>query len=274
MKFYIIQEHRWHYTGFFARYSYVLEHLLRMQTLEASLNEKIIPIIDYKNIETHYRDKDNTEDNEWNYVFYQDYKVEDVYDKPHILSDGLFYGLVNPQGKNFRNREVVSKMNWLINKYIKVRPEVFVRRNLEIENYKTLGVHCRRSDLGGAHPNIALEYTNEFYFEKVTKIFNEGNFEKVYLATEEIEIINFFLERMPDSILYQDCFRINRYESTFKDSDRFMHKTLQCRECFVDGYNLSKCHSLLCGISGVSNGAIYMNGLNYDNVFYFDEIWI
>jgi hypothetical protein len=35
---------------------------------------------------------------------------------------------------------------------------------------------------------------------------------------------------------------------------------------------MSECESLLCGVSGVSNGVIYINGLKFNNVYYFDEI--
>jgi len=35
---------------------------------------------------------------------------------------------------------------------------------------------------------------------------------------------------------------------------------------------LAKCDSLLAGISGVTYGSIFFNGLEYTDVYYFDEI--
>ena len=55
-------------------------------------------------------------------------------------------------------------------------------------------------------------------------------------------------------------------------SDRNLHRTLQCQEVLLDALNMSKCTSLLCGVSGVSNGTIYINGLKFEDVYYFDEI--
>jgi hypothetical protein len=126
------------------------------------------------------------------------------------------------------------------------------------------------------HNDIALKYDNEVYYDKIMKVFNEGGFEKIYIATEEIEIINFFKSKIPDLLIYQDCYRILRSESPFQAAwlgdPRQNHFTLHSQEVLIDVLNMSKCNSLLCGISGVSNGAIYFNGLNYENVYYFDEV--
>jgi hypothetical protein len=105
------------------------------------------------------------------------------------------------------------------------------------------------------------------------KIFNEGNFEKIYLATEEYEILDFFKRELGDTLIHQDCFRVGINESpVHKNDSRPLHRTLQCQEVLIDALNMSECESLLCGVSGVSNGVIYINGLKFNNVYYFDEI--
>jgi hypothetical protein len=255
--------------GFFAKFNHVLMHLNECDSLN------LTPFIDFQSIKSNLRDYTNNEtNNEWEYCFIQNNILEDVYNSNHIKCSGEFLGWYPAQGKNFRDKNLTSHFNYLYNKYIKVKPEILEKINPEIEKYKTLAVHCRRSDMVRDHPNIGLNYSEEIFLEKTLKIFNSGGFEKIYLATEEIGIINFFIERLGNKVLYQkDCFRVNLNESpVFKMDDRPLHRTLQCREVLLDALNMSKCDSLLCGVSGVSNATIYINGLKFKDVYYFDEI--
>jgi len=275
--------------GFFAKFGYVLEALLRMEAIMKETGEELIPYIDFETRPSTLRDETNNETkNEWEYCFIQEDRYK-VFGSPHMIMDASFYAgnypdgqpkpilKINPGGKNFNDKELVKGLGELIKKYFKIRPEVSDKLNNEIKKNKTLGVHCRRSELHLLHDNIALKYENETYFEKIMKVFEENGFEKIYLATEEIDIINYFKEKIPDLLLYQeDCYRILRHESPFQGAFRGIprdkHFTLHAQEVLIDAINLSKCDSLLCGISGVSNGATYINGLKYNNVFYFDEI--
>jgi hypothetical protein len=275
--------------GFFAKFTNVLEQLLRMEVISKANNEEYIPFVDFESIPSSLRDYTNNEtNNEWEYCFKQANK-KDVLKSEYIqLFDGTFYAGnypdnypkpslgINPGGKNFKDKELVKELNYLINKYLKVRDDVLERLNDDILKYKTLGVHCRRSEMHLLHGDIALNYENDTYLKKIMKVFDEGNFEKIYIATEEIEIINYLKNKIPDKILHQDCYRILRNESPFQASflglPRDKHFTLHAQEVLIDALNLSKCNSLICGISGVSNGAIYFNGLDFENVYYFDEI--
>jgi hypothetical protein len=264
MKYYIIHKNH-NGDGFFAKFNHVLMHLA------TSIELNLIPYVDYTR-PSNLRDHSNVIKNEWEYCFDQNYKIEEVY-KDYVLSDGNFKEWYPAGGKNFKNKELVKKLNFLYEKYIKVKPEILDKLNQEVKKFKTLAVHCRRSDMVNYHPNIALNYTNEIFLNKTLKIFNEGNFEKIYLATEEFEILDFFKRELGDKLIYQDCFRVGPNESpVFKNDSRPLHRTLQCQEVLIDALNMSECESLLCGVSGVSNGVIYINGLKFNNVYYFDEI--
>lgn len=265
-KFYIITK-VYDGDGFFAKFNHVLMHLHKGDELG------LIPYVDYTK-PSNLRDYTNNEtNNEWEYCFEQNYTFDEVYNSDHIMSDGLFQGWYPAQGKNYRNSDLTNRLNYLYHKYIKVKPEIRNKVDQEIFNYKTLGVHCRRSDMNRYHPEIALNITNEIFFQKTMKIYEENNFEKIYIATEEIEIINYFKSKIPEKIIYQDCFRVNKNESpVHKQDDRPLHRTLQCQEVLIDALNLANCNSFLCGISGVSNAVGYINGLKFENVYYFDEI--
>lgn len=257
--------------GFFARFTVVMEHLMIMEDMD----ENLTPFMDFQTLKSNLHDYTNDEtSNEWNYCFDQDYDYETVYSSEHIKSDGLFRQVyIPPQGKNFRDKVLVKRISDLYTKYIKVKPEIISKINPEIEKYKTLAVHCRRSDMVKDHPNIGLNYSNETFYNKIKKIFDEGGFEKIYLATEELELLNYLKFKFGNKLIYQDCFRIIGNQSpVFYLDPRPLHRTLQCQEVLLDALNMSNCDSLLCGISGVSNGTIYINGLKFKDVYYFDEI--
>lgn len=266
MSYYII--HKIHDgDGFFAKFNHVLMHLHEADNLGLK------PYIDFTK-PSNLRDIQNPIQNEWEYCFDQEVSIDDLRKNHNVISDGLFKGWYPAQGKNFRDKNLTSRLNYLYEKYVKVKPNILNKLNEDVINFKTLAVHCRRSDMLKDHPNIGLDYTEEVFLQKTLKIFNEGNFEKIYLSTEETDILDFFLSNLGDKVIYQkDCFRVKKNQSpVFATSDRKLHRTLQCQEVLIDALNMSKCVSLLCGISGVSNATIYMNGLKYDNVYYFDEI--
>lgn len=268
MNFYLI--HKVHQgDGFFAKFNHVLMHLLECDRLN------LIPFVDFQSRPSNLRDiTNNITSNEWEYCFIQDHTLEEVLQSEYKICSGYFLGWYPAQGKNFRDKKLTEQLNYLYKKYIKVKPEILDNVNQDILKFKTLAVHCRRSDMLKDHPNIGLNYTEEIFLQKTLKVFNNGNFEKIYLATEEIDILNYFLDNLGDKVLYQkNCFRIKKNESPVNAmSDRNLHRTLQCQEVLLDAINMSKCASLLCGISGVSNATIYMNGLKYENVYYFDEL--
>lgn len=255
--------------GFFAKFNHVLANLRECD------NMNLKPYVDFQTKHSNLFDKTNTEtQNEWEYCFIQDLSYDETLKLERKFCSGHFLEWYPSQGKNFRNKELTKEFNYLYNKYVKIKPEVLDKTNNEIQNFRTLAVHCRRSDMSSYHPNIGLNYSEEIFLEKTLKIYNQGSFEKIYLATEEIDILNYFLNNIGDKIIYQkDCFRIKKNQSPVHiDDDRKLHRTLQCQEVLIDALNMSKCTSLLCGISGVSNATTYINGLKYENVFYFDEI--
>jgi hypothetical protein len=285
MKYFVIRDTAPGGAGFFAVFSRVLENMLRMEEImetgidpagvidTSALNqgELLVPYIvsEYP----HLYDITNTvTQNYWEYTFEQFLKKEEVYNSPHFFCDGLSHDIIPQQGKNFRNNDLIKKLNKLIKKYIQIKPEILSKLNFNIEKHKTLAVHCRRSDMNIGHSNIALNYDNDIWIQKTLKVFKEKKFEKLYISTEEIEIIDTFKRALPNEILFQDCFRIERNETHLKHDARLLHRTLCAQEVLIDALNMSMCDSLLCGISGVSNGAIYFNNLNYSDVYYFDEI--
>jgi hypothetical protein len=112
--------------------------------------------------------------------------------------------------------------------------------------------------MGSFHPENVSVVRNEDFFDRTIKVFNQHNFDKIYLATEEQEILDYFIERLGDKIIYSECKRIQPGEQTFWQ-DEVTDGNKISKEVLVDSLCLSKCDSLLTGISGVTYGSIFFN---------------
>jgi hypothetical protein len=194
-----------------------------------------------------------------------------------ISASGQYHGYPPNQEFLWDKKDLVSQMGNYVNKYFKPRKDILDSLNTDILKYKTLAAHCRRSDLDWAHPNLRLGFTEEDYFNSVMKVFKHGNFEKIYLATEETAIYNYFMERVPELILCQhECYRVPQTESPVYniklDNVRPLHRYNTAKEVLIDILNMSNCHSMICFISGVSNMTTYFNNLKYEKIYYHHNV--
>ena len=264
-KYYIIN-YRHRGAGYFAYLNAVFGRL------HYCVNHNLTPIVDWSDPKVEYYDSEMGE-NPFDYYFDQELTVEEAIKYEHQYCP-IDYENYPPAGqKIFRDKDVVINNNNSINKYLKIKPEILNSVKKEISEYKTLGVHCRRSDMGRHHPEYLFSNNTEDYFNKTMEIYGKYGFEKIYLATEETEIFEYFKSRIPEILIYQECFRIEKNDDhRIITNERKYHRYLMGKEVLIDSLNLSKCNSLLCSISGVSYGSIFFNGNKYDNVYYFDEI--
>lgn len=211
--------------------------------------------------------------NSWEYYF-----ENGTYEDNHIQSSGGYdvKYVPTPGTKNFRDKQELAIFSKLVKKYFIPKSNIINSLNDDVIKYKTLGVHCRRSTMGMSHPNAYLGYTDEQYYKKVMEVVFKYGFEKIYLATEEISIYEYFKQRVPDLLLGIDnCYRVQPHiilETTFKNNIRPLHAYTSGLEVLCDTIDLSRCHSLLCYVSGVTSMACFFNGGKYDNVYYFDEL--
>lgn len=214
--------------------------------------------------------------NSWEYYFENEIGVGD---NDFILSTGEYTDrcVPTPGTKNFRDKNEIEIFGALTERYFKPKQNVIDSLNPTITDKKTLGVHIRRSTMGLGHPHAYLGWSDEVYFEKVMGVFNKGNFDKLYVATEEYSIYNYFRERVPDILLgIDECYRVSSTEiletSLSNKSIRQFHAYFSGLEVLVDTINLSRCDSMLCFISGVSSMACFFNNNKFNEVYYFDEL--
>lgn len=189
--------------------------------------------------------------------------------------------------KIFRMKDVVSNINFLFNHFFEVKKDVLAEIPQDIRNFRTLGVHCRRSDMSAGHPENVFVESNEDFFSRTMKVFDENGFEKIYLASDEQEIVDYFNARVPEKLIFQREFKrwqpkeytagMTPFWSTVgdnKEDNLGYFGIILARQVLVDALAMSMCDSLVSSISGVTYGSIIFNGLKYSDVYYFDEIKI
>lgn len=214
--------------------------------------------------------------NSWEYYFENDFNADET---DFISSTGRYEEkyVPTPGTKNFRDKIELEIFGKLVQKYFRPKKHVIDSLNPSIEKYKTLGVHIRRSGMALHHPELYLGWSDSEYFKKVMDIFNKNQFEKIYLATEEYSVYNFFKERVPEILIgIDDCYRVSSNEileiSLKHKNVRENHAYYSGLEVLVDTINLSKCHSMGCFLSGVTSMACFFNNNKFNEVYYFDEI--
>jgi hypothetical protein len=267
-------------SGFFCHFFYILGGV------NYSINHNLKPIVDWTHIFNIYGDSSRLESNPFEYFFNQKYSLNELVENSYIIApdgfskdvwpeDHIPYGV---QGLKLRDhKDIVTKFNKVFSDNFSIKEDILNEINPEITKYKTLGVHCRRSDMVLGHPEHALVHDLNETYDKVLRVFENGQYEKIYLASEENEIISFFKERLGDKIIYQEeCWRTDPTTEwcwyNMRSSDRPNHNYLKGKEVLLDALNLSVCDSLICSISNVSYASIIFNNLKYNNIYYFNEL--
>ena len=168
----------------------------------------------------------------------------------------------------------------LYKKYIRLNDNTsqFIKEQMNdiLAEKPILAVHIRGTDFSvgiGSHPIIIKP---EEYLETVKRVYAEGNYKKVFLATDDLNALELFKGEFKDKLLYyKDAFRAGSYvgaHATF--NDRPFHHYKLGLEVLRDIYTLANCDSIVCGLSQVSIAARYVNlamGRKYREVVVIDH---
>lgn len=148
---------------------------------------------------------------------------------------------------------------------------------------KTLGVHYRGTDYKVGYDIHPVGVKLEQALQKAEELFKQGDFEQIFLATDETQAAERFQEKFKDRVVfYQDVCRSDSDVSVaFSRSERENHHYLLGYEVIRDMYTLAACSGLLAGLSQVvtcarivkeSEGGrfepmvIINNGINHSNI--------
>ena len=250
----------------FAQLRYILQALNTGEQINA------IPVINY-GINSAYYDSemDNITKNVFEYYFkpvsHIDYIQVDSYRNVIKACAGhavYFMRYASCEASYNIDEAEIRMLAGLYKKYIHLNDNTkkYMIENISacLRNKKTLGIHIRGTDykLGiKSHPNII---SVDEYISLAKEFCGKNNYEQIFLATDDLEILNIFQNEFGNKLVY--------YNDTFRTSgDVGPHNTYDNRpfhyyklglEVIRDVYTLANCDSLICGLSQVAFAARYV----------------
>ena len=267
-------------TGLFSNVTFVLNHL-------AIANKfNYIPIVDMENYITIYNEKDPIRKNynSWEYYFDQlsDHNLNEVYKSNKvIITRDKFFNFFKYNLDKDNELKNLFKNKIIINKYIKKISEHIIKKEF---NERILGVHFRGTSYkrSAGHPFPA---TKKQMIYNVNKIMEEKKINKIFLATEEKEYLELFLNKFKNKIFYIKSSYVSNKNDAFKVYPRINHRYKLGRDILIETLLLSKCDYFIYINSNVSSAAIALNlnnnqerleiknGFNSKNRFISQILW-
>ena len=264
--------------GLMSLYNYVVE---KINYAEKNNYIPIVNFRDYKNMYLYNNHKHRI--NSWEYWFLQptNKDLSCIKKAKNVIIcstiDYRGYGSI----EQLKNDDYILECNSIIKKYIRFNKETsdYIENelNLLIGKKKILGVKARGTDYLSLQPrhHSKVPSAEELCDIVERKMEEWGDFEGIFLATEDELFLQCFLKKFGNKIITNDC---NRYESNTKNKEiaqvfRGKHVDLKMEglQYLTSVYLLSKCDSLITPKVGAGVVAIKMNGCNYRNVYIYDD---
>lgn len=217
---------------------------------------------------TLYYDHDNEKSSQNAFLYYFEPVAENVSiaEHPYILASSKDY-----------NKICLSKMSYLVTnddmrffgdiykKYIRLKEPVqkYIDTNVQniIHGRSILGVHVRGTDFSQGWTNHPKIVTIDEYLSKAKELFYGGEYDGIFLATDDKNALDEFKNVFQEKLLYyNDVFRTENDIGPHETEDsRDRHHYKLGLEVLRDAYTLAHCKSLVCGLSQVSFAAQYIN---------------
>jgi len=239
-----------------------------------------IPVIDMKNFENQYIDKENVGSiNVWEVFFDQPvgYTLEDIQkSKNIILSKHRSFPYKRyemGQSKFYDNDERIQYFHELFKEYIHFNNKTLqyfdsLYQKLFGGKGKILGVLCRGTDYVLKRPvNHPVQPRPEDVVKDAKQIMQSKNCNYIFVATEDQDILNLFKREFGDKLLYVEQTRSTKEE--LEPNDYLSHINMEKNrgvDPFARGigylsaiYLLSKCDCFLGGRTGGCKGVLIMS---------------
>lgn len=250
-----------------------------------------IPVIDMQNYPNVYLEPEELgRINAWDYYFNQpckpQYSLEEVYKSKNVVLSSWEIPKLRPDDtmEFFTRMDIIEMWHRYFVKYIgfseallKEVDKMYEKYFKNIDGGRILGVCLRGTDYfvnkPSGHPvqpsiSEALDVTR--------KVIKEQNCEWIYLATEDIHILEAFLEEFGEKVIYYK--EAKRYDMTSSgepittyafDSNRKNDKYIRGMEYMVSMVLLTKCN---CFIGGRTSGnvAVMVWQPHYDYTYFWN----
>ncbi|MDD3137781.1 MAG: O-fucosyltransferase family protein [Lachnospiraceae bacterium] len=218
-------------------------------------------------------------------------KSYNVFKSEEVQLDDFFVNKELPEGENgyIMSDELIDYFAVIMQKYIRFQPTIERDLKEHVQNLfqgqKVLGVHYRGTDYKSNFSRHPVFVQANEYLAETKQMYQEGNYDRVFLATDDLETVEIFRDEFKDRLVfYEDVERTTGTVSVaFIQNEREHHKYMLGYEVLRDMYTLSECDGLLAGISQVSycaqirkksTGKNYHNlkvinaGINHNNTYF------
>ncbi len=240
------------------------------------------PVIDIDAKIGNYSERTNL----WEKMFKQPFEtnLKDIKSKGNYIVCPIKTYVVCPHADDARDSQISSFWNKMYREFFVFNDycQEYVDNefNTILKDKKTLGCLGRGTDYLDLKPKgHPIQPSIEELIQKSKQIMEEQNLEYIYLATEEKKIADNFKKSFPGKILenkryyydedYDKNDKISRVSqvSFNRENDDF----LKALEYISSITLLSKCNSMVAGLCGGSEAAVYLNGGKYDICYIFDK---
>lgn len=263
--------------GFFAVLNYIIYHLKKAESYGAK------PVVDWQ----YYPNKYFSEDwevgkvNTWEKFFEQTTPIslKEVYQSRNVIMSSGTWEIPNKEVFD-SVRILESHKIWM--KYFHMNEKTRTiyeaeKKRIGIGEKKVLGVKCRGTDFLKTKPqDHSVLPKNEQTVKTISLKSREwGEFDRIFLSTEDQDILEYMKEYYQDKLYYLSGNRISLKESKWlsevydQNEEGNSTKEDDMREYLISTYLLAQCHGLIAPEVGGTIGALRIRG-NREHVYIFD----
>ena len=277
--FYVIRSNN-STAGMFSIINTVLEHIAYAR------DKGYIPVVDMKNYPNSYLEQDKIgAENSWEYFFHQprindvEYSLDEVYSSKKVILSSLkpivknyhFDSSIcdNLESSLFKQYRKLFFENVILKTELKERFEDY-RKELFGEE-KVLGVLCRGTDYVTmkpyAHP---IQPTIAEVIKKTKTFLDEFKYNKIYLATEDADIVKEFQTEFKDKLLIYSRDYFKKLDISSREYiTEIINQSVSPKNAGVEYlgqiYLLTKCESLILAKTSATPAVLFSGG--YKQVF-------
>ena len=244
-----------------ALHSLILQYINFCNDINNHIPDKdIVPYMDLSNKITGFHSIEDRlyKTNPWDKYFIQDQPPPNsVFRMEHISNQYDFSILLYSYFP-----EDLKKYNIIINKYLNFRPHILNKVNEFYNQYfspnNTVGIHIRGTDsfFDKGRPNLPLSYYENLISEKLLY------FDKIFVATDTIGVIERLESKFPDKIISYNSFRMDVADLNKVSLHETVHNSFNIdfgEEVLIESILLSKCSLLIRQQSNISTFSILLN---------------
>ena len=246
-----------------------------------AISHQYIPVVDITNLTSNWVGDDKG--NAWEFFFEQPGQtvLDEVYHSKHVILSNMGYKDPSPEYYMDCLRDDGKIQFWhnLYKKYIHFTPQVnqyILTKEREILGNKknVLGVLCRGTDYTGKRPGgHPVQPELEEVEEKVKETAEKFQCDALFLATEDVDILNFFKNMILDiPLIYIETERVQNIGDKWLSEMVNVQQKFQMNMDYIAAIHiLTKCSCFLAGRTSGSVAVYYMKEGVYDYVYFWDK---